>query len=680
MAGLLSHVGFYDPQRRDYRGARNARFVIAGGSVLRRKAPRWVVAAELVETDRLTARTIGKIRPEWAEDAAPHLVRYSYGEPVWSATRGSAQIPEHVTLYGLPLVSGRWVQYGRIDPAGARRLFIRHALVGGEWDGNYPFAAANRAVLAEVHGLQARTRRADLVVDDERLVELYDARLPAEIHTVRAFDRWWRRPPAPTTSGEPTPDTASPERLRFTIADVLGSDTPITAADYPDELVQDGHRFPLTYVLDPGAPDDGLVVDLPLAVLNQVTPDGFDWLVAGWRAELVGELLRTLPKALRRALPALGEVTAALVGAGLSPAAGPLTAVVAAELLTRYGVRVPHDAWQLERLPAHLRVTFRVVDDDGKELASGKDLAAVRAAVDAELRVAVAEAAAAAEVRGLVAWPGGELARVVETTTPAGQRVRAYPALVDEGETVSVRLLPTEAEQADAHWAGTVRLLRLSLPAPAKAFSWTNDTKLALVAAGYRSVSELSDDCITAAIEHLLAQGGGPVWSEAGFGRLRARVRSGYPAVAAQVRHGVLRVLAQRRVVAAQLLQLELPGIAVSQADIEAQVIQLVHPGFVAGTGVARLPDVVRYLQALDRRIEKLPREARKDEERTLALQRLERLVDALGPGPEVDDLYWMVQELRVSTFAQQLGTPFPVSEKRVQTAIAAVAAAHARS
>ena len=665
LAGLLSQIGFWDPERRDYRAARNARFTVGAGSSLRRKSPRWVMAAELVETNRLTARTLARIQPEWAEQLAPHLVRYSYGEPSWQAARGSAVIIENASLYGLPLVSGRWVQLSRIVPELARELFIRHALIAGEWAGHHPFIAANRATLADVQGLEARTRRADLVVDDETLYSLYDQRVGAEVTSTKHFERWWKEA-----------RKTQPELLTFAMADLLGSANPVDLADYPDHWHHDGLSFPLTYVFDPGAPDDGLNVEIPLAVLNQVSAVGFDWLVPGYRAELMAETIRSLPKVWRRQFLPLAEVSAA-VTATVHPGRGPLVHAVGAELEARFGVKIPADAWQPDRLPDHLRMTFHVLDDDAKELAVGKNLDAVRALVEDRVRVSVAAAAAssAVEQSGLRAWTIGTLPAVVEVSR-GGQRVRAFPALVDEGDSAAVRLLPNEAEQADAHWLGTVRLLRLGLSAPAKQFTWTNDTKLALASAGYRTVAELTEDCVRAVIEELMVPAGGPPWDEAGFYRLLGTVKDGYPDVASRVHRSVGQVLAQFRVVAAQLLGTIQPFAQPAVADVRAQLDQLVFPGFVTATGVDRLGDLVRYLQAIDHRLQKVVKEPRRDEERMLVLQRLERLVDALGHGLVVDQLHWMIQELRVSQFAQHLGTPTPVSEKRVMAAIEAAAAA----
>ncbi len=355
LAGLLSHVGAYDRTTRDYRGARQARFLVAPGSVLHRRGPAWVMAGELVETTRLWARMVARIDPGWIEPLAAHLVRRSYGEPAWDARRGAATTTERVTLYGLPIVEGRRVSYARVDPAGARRMFIEHALVAGDWSGRHRFAARNADLLAEVRALEDRARRRDLVVPDDRLVEFFAARLPEDVASAPEFDRWWR-----------TARADQPDLLTFTLADLVDAGSaPVDGDDFPTSWRQGDLDLAVSYTFGPGAEDDGVTVHVPLAVLNRVAGAGFDWQVPGHRLDLVTALLRSLPKDQRRHLvPAPDRAREAL--AGIAPADGPLLDVLARRLAGLAGVAIAPGDFDLDRVPAHLRVRFRIEDAAGR--------------------------------------------------------------------------------------------------------------------------------------------------------------------------------------------------------------------------------------------------------------------------------------------------------------------------
>jgi ATP-dependent helicase HrpA len=319
LAGLLSHIGLKQGDTRDYLGARGTRFAIFPGSALARKPPQWVMAAELVETSRLWAREVARIQPEWAEELAAHLVKRTYAEPHWSRSRGAVLATERVTLFGVPIVAQRQVNYGPIDPPLARELFLRHALVEGDWETSHEFFARNRRLLAEVEELEHRARRRDILVDDHTLFDFYDQRIPDEVVSARHFDAWWKR------ARQDQPDLLDFERSML-IGDAAGA---ADAAAYPDTWEQDGHRLRLTYQFEPGSDADGVTVHVPLAVLNQIGPDGFDWQVPGLRQELVTELIRSLPKAVRRSfIPAPDWAAATLERIG--PADGPLLEVLPA--------------------------------------------------------------------------------------------------------------------------------------------------------------------------------------------------------------------------------------------------------------------------------------------------------------------------------------------------------------
>ncbi|WP_346053051.1 ATP-dependent RNA helicase HrpA [Amycolatopsis dongchuanensis] len=671
LAGLLSHVGLKDPEKGDYLGARGARFAVFPGSALFKKQPRWLVSAELVETSRLWARVNARIEPEWVEPLAGHLVKRTYSEPHWERKRAAVVASERVTLYGVPLVVGRKVNYGRIDPELSRELFIRHALVEGDWDTRHEFFAANRALLDEVEDLENRARRRDLLVDDQTLFEFYDQRVGEEVVSGRHFDTWWKK------TRRTQPDLLNFEKAML----VTEAADAVRESDYPDTWTQGSQRLALTYQFEPGADADGVTVHIPLPVLNQITPDGFDWQVPGLREELVTALIKSLPKQLRRNFVPAPD-TAKYVLSRVSPADGPLLDVLAAELEDLRGVPVPPDAWQLAAVPEHLRMTFRVVDERGRKLAEGKDLLALKRSLSGKVRETISKAANSIEREGLTKPAFGELPRVFASTR-RGHEVKAFPALVDEGSTVAVRMLDTPVEQRQQMWLGTRKLLRLNLPSPMKFINrnLSNNAKLVLGRNPHGSVAGLLEDCVNCAVDKLMADNGGPSWDEAGFAVLLEKVRGSVNPTVLVVLSEVEQILRAANDVETRLADAR--GPAESLADIRAQLDGLVFPGFVTATGFDRLPNLVRYLRAIERRIDKLANAAAKDVELLRDVQWLQeeyqRAVAALPPGvqpgPELVEVRWMLEELRVSYFAQTLGTAHPVSAKRILKALDAAAA-----
>ena len=690
LAGLLSQVGVQaepvkdrsgKPGRpgREYLGTRNTRFVLAPGTPLAKKPPRWVVAAELVETSRLFARTVARIDPEVVEALADHLVKRTYSEPRWDAKRGSVVATERVTLYGLPLVVGRRVQYGSIDPVVSRELFIRHALVQGEWTTHHRFWAENQAAIERVAELEERARRRDIRVDDETLFELYDARVPADVVSTRHFDRWWKE------ARRTRPDllTLTPEML--TNAAAAGQ---VQAEDYPDEVqLTQGLTLPLSYAFDPGAVEDGVTVDVPLGVLDTVAErtsgESLAFTVPGQRAELVTELLRSLPKQLRRGLVPIPDRVREVLP-HIDPTE-PLLPALERELRRATAVTIPPDAWQPAEVPAHLRATFRVLDDQQRPLAQGKDLTALRAQVAPQARASLARAATTYERTGQTAWTFGDLPRSVEVQR-GGHVVTAFPALVDEGETVGVRVVPTEAEATRLSWRGARRLLLLVAGSPVKQVvkGIGPRTRLALQFNPDGEIPDLVADCADAAADELVAAAGGPPRTEAAFTALVASAREQLLPLTSDAVRRVEAVLTQAREVAVAIGAA--PGRRVPDAaiaDLRRQMTGLLHRGFVATAGRRRLPDVVRYLTAMAHRLEKLPANAVRDQ---LAMAQVEavtkeyeQLRAAVPPTGAPDDpvarVRWMVEELRVGLFAQNVGTPRPISEQRVYKAIDALSA-----
>ena len=667
-AGLLSHIGQRAGDTREYAGARNTKFVLAPGSVLTKRPPGWVVVADLVETSRLYGRTAARIDPAAVERVGAHLVQRSYSEPHWEAKRGEVVAVERVTLYGLTLVAGRRIGYAQFEPALARELFIRHALVEGDWQTRHHFVRDNARLLEELAELEERTRRRDLLVGDDEIFALYDARIPADVVSARHFDAWWKKQRHRT-----------PELLTFTRDELLRTEN---ADDRPDTWQSgDDVALPLSYRFEPTAEDDGVTVHVPVDVLARLGGDEFAWHVPALREELVTELIRSLPKALRRNFVPAPD-TARAVLAELDPANEPLLDGLARALLRRTGVRVPIEEFDLDKLPAHLRVTFVVESDEGDELGRGKDLEVLQERLAAPATQAVAAAVAdGLERTGLRAWPDdvSELPRAVERRV-SGRTVRGFPALVDAGAAVDVRVFATEAEQAAAMGPATRRLLRLASPSPVKAVERALDprARLALSTNPDGSLAALLEDCADAAVDALASA---PVWNQSEFAALRERVAGALTGTTLDVVARVEKVLDAAQAVRLALPDKPPPVQAAAVADLRAQFDRLLPLGFVTATGVAHLSDLTRYLTAMARRLERLPHAAGADLERMARVHAVQaaydELVAALPTGradaEDVRDVARQLEELRVSLWAQQLGTPRPVSEQRIYRAIDAV-------
>lgn len=697
LAGLLSHIGMKDVKeskdsgqgggrreggRNEYLGARNAKFAIFPGSALFKKPPRFVMSAELVETSRLWARVNAKIEPEWVEPLAEHLLKRTYSEPHWEKDQSAVMAYEKVTLYGVPIVAQRKVNYGRIDPEASRELFIRNALVEGDWRTHHKFFADNRKLLTEVEELEHRARRRDILVDDETLFDFYDQRIPGHVVSGAHFDSWWKH------KRREQPDFLDFEREML----IRESADAVTKADYPDSWRQGPLKFRVTYQFEPGADADGVTVHIPLQVLNQVTDEGFDWQIPGLREEVVTELIRSLPKPIRRNyVPAPNYAKAFLERA--VPLQEPLTVTMARELKRLVGVPFDADDFDWSRVPDHLKVTFRIVDERRRTLAEDKDLEALKLKLRPKARKALSQAAAATaqrqggeslERKGLTDWTIGSLTRVFETRR-AGQPVKAYPALVDDGDSVSVRLFDSEAEQAEAMWKGTRRLILLGIPVnPAKFASekLTNPQKLALSANPHGSVQALFDDCAMAAADKLIADFGGPVWDEESYRKLFDKVRAEIVDTTVRAVGQVQQVLAAWQACERRLKGVRSPALLPNLQDVRTQLDGLVRPGFVTEAGLRRLPDLMRYLVAADRRLQQMPANAQRDTTRMAKVHEmrdeyawlLEQMPQGRPVPQQVRDIRWMIEELRVSYFAHALGTAYPVSDKRIVKAIDAAA------
>ncbi|MEU5593987.1 ATP-dependent RNA helicase HrpA [Streptomyces sp. NPDC020298] len=684
LAGLLSHIGMKDVKdgaKNEYLGARSAKFAIFPGSALFKKTPRFVMSAELVETSRLWARVNAKIEPEWVEPLAAHLLKRTYSEPHWEKDQAAVMAYEKVTLYGVPIVADRKVNYGRVDPEVSRELFIRNALVEGDWRTHHKFFADNRRLLSEVEELEHRARRRDIVVDDETLFDFYDQRVPEHVVSGAHFDSWWKH------KRHEQPDFLDFEREML----IRESAEAVTKADYPDSWRQGPLKFRVTYQFEPGADADGVTVHIPLQVLNQVTDEGFDWQIPGLREELVTELIRSLPKPIRRHyVPAPNYARAFLEKA--TPLAEPLTATMARELRLMVGVPFEAADFDWAKVPDHLVITFRIVDERRRKLAEDKNLESLKLRLKPKARQAISQAAAAIASRqggeslereGLTDWTIGTLSRVFETRR-AGQPVKAYPALVDDGptaNTVSVRLFDTEAEQAEAMWKGTRRLILRNIPVnPAKFASekLTNAQKLGLSANPHGSIQALFDDCAMAAADKLIGDFGGPAWDEESYRKLYDRVRAEIVDTTVRTVGQVQQVLAAWQACERRLKSVRSPSLLANLTDVRKQLDALVKPGFVTWAGIRRLADLMRYLVAADRRLQQMPTNVQRDVSRMQKVHEMQDeyawLLEQLPQGRPVPssvlDIRWMIEELRVSYFAHALGTAYPVSDKRIVKAI----------
>jgi ATP-dependent helicase HrpA len=670
LAGLLSHIGMRARDGREYRGARGATFVIAPGSPMARAAGRWVMAAELVATTRLWARRVATIQPEWAERVGGHLVTRSYDEPRWDARSGRAVTTETVTLYGLPIVTGRSVGYDRVDPAAARQMFIRHALVEGDWRTHHRFDERNREFIEWVHGREARVRRVDLL-DDDLIHDFYDRRVGDPVVSARHFDRWWKR------AGE------RDAHLLDLTEDVLrdGAGRAMRASDHPDTWRHGDLELPLTYRFEPSSPLDGVTAHLSLTALNQVTDEGFDWQVPGYRDELVTALVRTLPKDIRRALIPMAETTRAAYER-LGDPHGRLLDALDTALSAVSDVTVRAEDFNTSAIPSHLRMHFVVADDDGTVLDAGSDLTAIKRRLASQAREAIAAGAPIEERRGIVAWDVGTLPQVVEWSN-GFHLVRGYPALLDDDDSVSLRVLTHPDLQQRVMRGGVRRLLLLTAVPSARAVArgLDRDARLAVAGGGF-ALDELAADCTVAAVDRIMTDDGDLPWDEQAFADLQRVVRERAGALAGDALAAAADILAAAGRARDRLERLVAPSTRDAVADVRAHLGRLVRPGFVVTAGTRRLPDVHRYVRGIEHRLDRLGDDVGRDARRMAEVVPLEHRYAAHLRGlgrqslpADVTELGWQLEELRVSVFAQRLGVKGSVSPTRLSRRLDALGA-----
>jgi ATP-dependent helicase HrpA len=665
LAGLLGNVGFkIDPQ--EYAGARGIKFAIHPSSGLWKKGPKWLMGAELTETGRVYARCVARIEPEWVEKVGAALLRRHTFDPHWEKSAGQVAAYERVTLYGLTLVPRRRIHYGPINPREAREIFIRCALVAGEMDSRAPFFAHNRKLIGEVQELEHKSRRQDVLVDEERMFAFFDARVPEGIHNLAAFEKWRREA-----------ERKEPRLLFLSREDLMrhGAES-ITEALFPESLAVGGIPCKLSYRFEPGHPLDGVTLTVPLHLLNQLDPRRLEWLVPGMLREKVTFLVKALPKRLRAACVPVPEfVTAALeyfdqIGA-LS-----IADALSAAVKKLKGVEVEAGDWDMSSLPPHLRMNIRVVDEAGRELAGGRDLVGLREKLGQAARLTFARATELEfEREGLTQWDFGDLPEKI-TFTRSGQALTGYPALEDEGDSVAIRLFDTPEAAERAMRGGVRRLLRLALREQMKHLekSLPNFTQMAMQFRAVASPEELREDLLAAITDRAFI-GDDPLPRTAkAFAAQKDRARTRLHAVADAASRLAAAIISEYHAAHGKLSG-RLPG--PTAADIREQIAHLVYKGFLSATPWEQLQHLPRYLKAISRRLEKLPGNLERDSRWTAAIRALwqdyqKRLEKHRKEGirdPELEKFRWMIEELRVSLFAQELKTPYPVSIKRLQKA-----------
>lgn len=746
LTGLLSHVGVKEEREKDskgrnrgpreYLGARGTKFAIFPGSGLFKKGPDWVLSAELVETSRLWARTNAAIEPQWIEEVGKHLISVQYSEPHWSLSSGAAVAYAKGTLFGLTIYADRPVQYARVDAAAAREIFIQSALVEGQWHTQHKFYLRNQRALAEVEELEARLRRRDLRVDDSVLFAFYDARIPAHVTDVRAFDKWWKQ----ARLEDDNYLDFNPEKLiNEEAADYDDSQFPRQWVQRTDsgELTLDlRYEYAPTAGIGGARTDaakrDGVAVQVPILFLNQLSPEPFRWQIPGLRHELVTALIKSLPKAIRRNFvpaPDVARAACAALEEDYSPATDELLPSLALVLRRLRGVVVEPEAFNWDAVPEHLKMGFQVRNARNKILGEGKDLRALQQQLHKEIRSALADSLGASdeamakmvalaqggssnagssarpgtakgaknpaksvqagtdasggvrEISGLTEFPAdmfpdGAIPRKVQRVI-ATQAVNGYPALVDEGSSVGLRIFPTEAEQLHAQRRGIIRLLQLQVPSPVRYVSehLSHKEKILFTQNPHGSIDELIRDCTVAALDHLVPHT--PIFTHAKYSELYEHVRAELIETVFDVTKLVAEILSEATALKKAIKKATSLTTMHAVSDVKAQMENLVYPGFVAQTGYDQLVHLPRYLKAAQVRLTKLGPNLHRDNQLMLTVQDLEdsydNAVKSLPAGTIVPDalrrVNWMIEELRVSFFAQELGTAYTVSEKRIAKA-----------
>ena len=668
LTGLLGNIGFKSddaksrprPGEGNYQGARGIKLSIHPGSALAKKAPKWIMAAELTDTGRLLARTVAEVRPEWIEAAGRHLLTRMFIEPHWEKDGARVVAFERVSLYGITLVPRRKIHYGSIDPLLSRELFIRGALVAGEYDTHAPWFVHNRALIQEIEALEHKARKSGVWLDEERIFRVFDARIPPALHNGAAFEKW-----------RAEAEAADPKILFLKREDILGEALGADHTLFPETMTVDGVACKLKYRFEPGHVLDGVTLQLPLYLLNRIEPAQVDWLVPGLIREKLTLRLKSLPKDKRRPLIPLPDTVTAFLSVA-KPGEQTLTAALAAFIHRKTGADIHPDEWKGE-LPAHLHMNLSVIDDSGQELAGGRDLAALRQQLGGAARITYGGGAedSAFERTGLVEWNFGDLPEQVKFRR-GGRELTGYPALVDNGETVDLRLLDAAGVAEMETRRGVVRLLRIALAAQVRQpdEDHARETARALKSAGVGSPELLRAALIDAiATRALLGDDDTPRDAKA-FGKQKERAKPKIAVVKQALLRDVAEILDLHAQVAARLNAS--PQFTAVMRDETAHLAALVPADFITATPWTHLKSLPRYLRGILKRLEKLPAAEQRDARGmagvlTLQNKYLARRTQIKGDiPPALDDFRWQLEELRISLFAQELKTPYPVSAKRL--------------
>lgn len=671
LCGLLSHVGMKELEKHEYIGARNIKFAIFPNSAIFKNQPKWCIASELVETSRLWGRTAAKIEAEWIEPVAKHLVKYSYSEPRWSKKQGTTIANEKVTLFGLPIVASRIVNYSKIDPVLSRSLFIRHALVEGDWLTNHKFYKQNQKLIEEVEDLEHKSRRQDILIDDNELFNFYDQRIDKSVISAKHFDSWWK-----------TKQKTDPDFLNFEKNMLINqSAQSVNLNDFPDFWYQDQLKLPLSYQFDIGDKRDGVTITIPINILNQVKNRGFDWQVPGFREDLVIALIKSLPKSLRKNLvPAPNYAQAFLNRVGATDQ--PLLETLETEFRKMTGVKITNEDWQLDQIPDYLKMSFSIVDNN-KEIAFGKDLDKLKEQLKTQVQQALSslteKKSISLEQDNLTDWNFGTLPHIYEAKQK-NYVVKAYPTIIDNQNSVSIKLVDSKQEQQRLTKLGLRRLLILNIPSPIKYLheKLPNKSKLGLYFNSFGTVLSLIDDCIACAVDYLIEKNNQTIENQEQYQQLLDYTKAHINETVVDIAKQVESILTLHFNINKKLKGRVDLSLAFALSDIKQQINNLIYKGFVAKSGYHRLNDIHRYLLAIEKRIEKLMQNASKDRQAMNTVEEVKNLyenwLNSLTENQrlqqQVVNIRWMIEELRVNLFAQQLGTPYPISAKRIKQQI----------
>ncbi|TPH14438.1 ATP-dependent RNA helicase HrpA [Litorilituus lipolyticus] len=671
LSGLLSHLGQQD-ENREFKGARGSKFFVFPGSALAKKPPKWLMSAELVETSRLFARMNAKIDPLWIEPLAKHLIKKSYSEPHWEKKQGAVMAFEQVTLYGLVIVGKRKVNFNQIEPDTCRQLFIQEALVHGDSFIKEEFLKHNQALVASIEKLEQKARRKDFLIDDQQLIDFYLDKTPDSVICQRSFLAWWKKE-----------KQQNPKLLNFTKAFLLNeTSTELSKKEYPDTWQQQGLTLPLKYHFSPGDLDDGISVVIPIALLNQVQIENFDWLIPALRFDLAVSLIKALPKTLRRNfVPAPNYAQACLDN--MLEFEGNFKDSLAKQLLRMTGVKLPDDAWDNIVLPVHLTMNFQIVNEQGKVLNQGRDLHELKVQLQGKVKASIKKVAEKGiEKTGITQWDFNSLPKGYEKKV-ANISIKAFPALVDNKTSVAIELFEQEEHAEQAMLAGITRLILLNIPSPIKYLQQKlpNKAKLGLYFNPFGSINELLEDCIQAACNHLVKVFMSAQDNKLSLPRTEQDFKQCSDFVRAEIADAVLaaaikveQALSLRHDIGKKLKGNVSLNVIQSHGDIKHQSEQLIFKGFVNKNGIAKLDDIIRYLKGILRRLEKLPIDPNQDRLKLIEVSKVQEAYDALIAKQRKDkpldiallETRWMIEELRISLFAQNLGTAAPISVKRI--------------